>query len=1442
MSNKYVLLECNRLRSKELESSIKQDDDPYQNRWTNTISSSGIRINTGDVINVQQSIINTQGASDEVIEFTGDPNLQGFIDNKTQLTFSYYVNHTGRNTFAMPSLYHRCFNGIGTTVDPTLVNQHPVTNAYTLQTTNHNPSVFFMRQMLACRSLGEMFFSPLKVDGSNLVFEGGTPTATNRYNGRFYPNYFNANYIFRFRVSQTGFGTGATDGYFPNFVYPVRIYKSGNNYNVENITGGDVGDTTFECDWVRQVVADSTDPTGYRVYNETKTVLFGTIQSITNDRVRMTVTLTSALTADLKTAGIVIFSPLAAAAITDIGWESGLRIRVLETTGPEADLPNAITKFEIAELDIDRPNAISKNDLLIMSVDVSGGGSPYLPDANQQKFRVESIIDQAGFCSAQTDGVDGARYTLIKDSYTGLVNPDEASGADNSDNVDIVTMDNNLDKRKTTIDLEMKPSFATPDNVGTILSDQLSAPKQLSLDDPEDDFFNLTGTDYTFKQNQPRGALLDTVSDALPSRARFQSSDTLKPKPKPAFITTPTYKPVIPNMYGKGIPDVDFNGEKRNGDQSTYAGLRRMFYSSLAYKDMDRVVGLKHAFYDYDYPYTADGGNTNYGRDIYPLTALEEFEAQDASQRTFGDFGNQPMGMLGNRVCFLSKFPDDSTNPQQVVLGAPKHSLIVTNMKFNRSNISRISTGFRRVEKYLGDLSQKVDTASDDFKQKVAVNLDLGMYNDELSTNGKLQVYTGAEDPPEANQRRRYGTAYESSVGLIVDSVPQVDLVANSLGGFQRDFNNLANDNQELSSIWVKSRWQEGFTYQNTKNRITGYTGDYMSDPSAFITRQADARFYATDFPESPLINEPADPAEDIRFIILSANDHTTPLAPLSTSDALYEQPYRVGQTIIITEGTIDGADATGRTAVIQGVDMKHILPSTVVVRQLELAGDGFGSRATAGMVGVNIKIVKTATETDFFEGTWTSDGTDSLDQEYAYNLSREFDVACVPVFQPIDNPDTKTSGWRQDDNVPLIAFISNYQLGHMDPEDFNLSNLGDDNNLWQIDNYNGRQGFQIGFDPSFTRNKAVAICNTQYGNLNTSFFTVTAEPDAPKNAYVNVMYAGATAPQIEFNSELSRFEISGLNTPFTVGNGLPTDLPENLIANPTPEQQVYAINKKGRIYPAEAKLVGAIAGIVTGRRIAVYDQFTSVQEYGTIMDSQSGLAIEGIGVYDTLGNLTQLTENDSDKFEDTMLHKLGFDLNQLLIEIGDSQNFFINNFIFQDVFTYEKTLKSFIKPITTGAYISSAQIQAVSLNQVSMPLFDLGTDTCILEATPDATQGAITAFRLPKKLDFPYLVVYSSITGGSCDTHFIGGSDSQSLLPAVAYIYRNENNGDYYYSLESDITFTAVKDFTLTDVEIDIRRPDGKRPRLNPHSAVIFKITKPLAVPNPELILGIKK
>ena len=86
---------------------------------------------------------------------------------------------------------------------------------------------------------------------------------------------------------------------------------------------------------------------------------------------------------------------------------------------------------------------------------------------------------------------------------------------------------------------------------------------------------------------------------------------------------------------------------------------------------------------------------------------------------------------------------------------APKNSLIVTNMKYNESNLARLSTAFRKTEKYLGNLNNVVDLSSTDYKNNLCVNLDMGMYCDELSVNGHLQFAQQNEndkplnDPPK---------------------------------------------------------------------------------------------------------------------------------------------------------------------------------------------------------------------------------------------------------------------------------------------------------------------------------------------------------------------------------------------------------------------------------------------------------------------------------------------------------------------------------------------------------------------------------------------------------------------------------------------------------------------------------------------------------------------
>ena len=48
MSAKYIMLECNRLRSLEIQQ--REQNDIYKNKWSNVVSSSGIVINKGDVI------------------------------------------------------------------------------------------------------------------------------------------------------------------------------------------------------------------------------------------------------------------------------------------------------------------------------------------------------------------------------------------------------------------------------------------------------------------------------------------------------------------------------------------------------------------------------------------------------------------------------------------------------------------------------------------------------------------------------------------------------------------------------------------------------------------------------------------------------------------------------------------------------------------------------------------------------------------------------------------------------------------------------------------------------------------------------------------------------------------------------------------------------------------------------------------------------------------------------------------------------------------------------------------------------------------------------------------------------------------------------------------------------------------------------------------------
>lgn len=1437
MTSKYVMLECNRLRSLDVQQTPERDDT-YKNKWSNLVAQSGILINAGDTISVQQVICNSKGATDEVIEFTGDTNVNNFVDNKTRLNYSFYVNNTGRNCVPMPFINHRTYRGNGSAEAPTLTNLDPSEYKPTLNTTNGtNPAVADIQIMLSRRSLGEFLFAP---NGAGAVSQypqwlGGESNTDNitLHVAEPYPIYYNGNYVFRLIVKQTGIGTTKTNGYFPNVIYPARKKRLAHSILLDLPTGAQ-GTKIITCAFNSGIVAGDLIQNNETIAPPTLT--YGTVESVSHNGLTMQITLVANLTSPITNL-TVVYANSPTIPPNDHGTTTGISIKVLTTTGDASVPPNQITSWEIIDCDVNDPHSVRAGDVIMLSVNAQGQLDPnFIEPTAWATFTIQATPDQFGYMSRETNKIDGERYYLVNNFYSGLTNNTEESigqATTNGDLLDFGTLVSQLDKRTSSCDLEIEPSFATPDNIGGILTDQLHAPNKLSLDNPIDDFYDYTYNNYDFTQRTP-------YYPNLTEGVRFQDTTQLYPENKPVIVSTPTYKPSPANMYGYGMPEIDFDGEKRQSNQGSFGGLRRVFYNSIAYKDMNRVVGLKNAFYNFMYEKPV-GQNIEWKRDIYIARQTTEFANRSAINAVYGDFASIRKGELGTRVCMLNHFHDFSIGQLNTnLVDLPKGALIITNMKYNERNIARLSKSFRKCEEYLGDLRQQVDITSDDYKNHLAVNLDLGMYCDEDCTP-QLQKKTGDGIPPNYNyshhQRNKFANTLEASFSYNNATIVPTDNEnlgnpANYFrcGGFQKDFT--ANDSQQLSNIWIKSRFQEGFIYENAIDPT--YVGDKFTNIQGLLQSQRNTTtpYYATQYDETFLKNDTA--AGDFKYVNITQDDFTTII--VYDASWIYTQPFRDGMVVVCVDGTIDGISVIGKESSISNVNLEAFVPTQPSFWLDEPFGTVSGQGA--GAVGITIRI-KTPEESEFFtKPTWTDDGINTRNMDYAVGLARQYDLAVVPVFQPVLQQSIRIGGQQQtmdgdyEDNIPLLAFVSNYTLGAMTKgiDSFDKVNLQNGGNAWAVDIQNSTQGTQIGFDPSFTRNPAVALTNIQSGN----------------QGVVNSCYIGATNPSINFNGDLSRFEISGLNTPIVLGNGLPSDIPENLTANATPEQQCFAVHQQNRIWTSRAKLIGDIltdqSPLGNVAKSYVYNQFNTTQSFNSIMDSQSGIAIESLGLFDNLGNETQITANDFQSYQNTLLSKLGFTLDQLLISVGSEQAFFVNNFLFQDVFSYEKSLNNFVKPLTTGAYISSAEIQALSLNDLSMPMFDLSVDAIDKTANPSCTQGSITAFRLPDKLDFPYLVIYSSIPEGCSNTEFIGGSDSQSLIPAVAYLYRNENNGDFFYGLESDIVFTCVKDYVLSQVDIDIRKPNGSKPRLSPHSAVIFKITKPLEVPNPELILNQKK
>ena len=615
---KYVLLECNRLRGKSTYNNLNEDEDKFKSNWTNLISTEGIIVNAGDTISLEQIIINSKGASDEVIEFSGLEGESGFIDNKIRLEYSFYINHGGSNTARLPFLKHSTYRGNGTTLSPNQVLPNSDSKEPKNNGTIRDNSEFL--NVVSRRSLGEIFLPPTQGTGFNVT----------EFYDELNKSYCGGSMVTRARTQQTGSsGTGNING----------GYEANKVYDTTNETGG-VGQ-------------------------------FGTGLKIRVDSV----------TTDGNVYGIV-----ESWSIASLGRDYGL-------TGT----------FTVS-LDIDPPR---------LEPFPTGGGTAGSKHILQFfTYTNANIFSQSGL-----RGFDGSRFTFLNFGYTGLCNKGEAESSGTiSINNDYDTIKEDASKRTKILDLEVQEGFLTPDNLGTLITDQLHEPSYINkISNDRAEFL-----DYNTLKFSHKDLLGNVVNEA-----------------KPVIVSTPTYQPQVCNFSSHGIPNTT----------ASFSGARRQWYNNVAYRNPERVEALKDIFYNFDYT----GNDDAIGNDIMSGTA------NSGTGQNKGDFGHLDTGDIGCRVGLLNTFASDGQGDQFVIL--KKHGLVITNMLWTTNNIQRIAKGFRKAEKYCGDTSLTIDTDSDNFKNNLLVNLDLAMYDDELSSQFPLNHFLKDADGNPIyyqNQRKKF--------------------------------------------------------------------------------------------------------------------------------------------------------------------------------------------------------------------------------------------------------------------------------------------------------------------------------------------------------------------------------------------------------------------------------------------------------------------------------------------------------------------------------------------------------------------------------------------------------------------------------------------------------------------------------------------------------------
>ena len=463
-------------------------------------------------------------------------------------------------------------------------------------------------------------------------------------------------------------------------------------------------------------------------------------------------------------------------------------------------------------------------------------------------------------------------------------------------------------------------------------------------------------------------------------------------------------------------------------------------------------------------------------------------------------------------------------------------------------------------------------------------------------------------------------------------------------------------------------------------------------------------------------------------------------------------------------------------------------------------------------------------------------------------DLSRKYNIAAIPCFQT-DTSDALTFkaaviGLLIYDEMDVPSVMAQHETGGINQPGAQATQAF-------------MRGQYIGFDPSLNRlNYSLPINFQKRGDLYTNSGTDEGKypTDTTDNAYLPYCYIGANNPVLSFDDTQSRFSIKNLHLDLMEGQNYAITRPQTGQGPPVPvsntqaSQVIISVNNALCNYMSSQNPASSVEGTTDGDRYLPSEnlKFGEASEDG-FCSAQCGIGLTGMSLFNkeqfeqgqlVVGNTfvkgVELYNYRPVPFTGSLFEKLGFDLQQFLPWVGN--NDVVYNRGNQKLFNKLNVnlgigqLRTLI-PATTNAYYSATEMPFLVTQSRGFPINNNGGIPNGVVAKTNAVSDEIIANNLPQKLDYPYLVVYSSIAENS---DFYGGKGGNSRLPAVAYITRNYAQGDFFYSFATTWSYTADRSFVITDITSDIRMPNGSPAPLDRQSSVIYKITKPLVSANP--------